>query len=107
MYAMQIANYNINVTFICKRLYLHLVELHHVRCKRAELPDLRQRIRLEFQPLFQVDLQREREEKKKQTNRIITTMIIYLYTKFIEFLHLYVYIILYESTHKTQTLKIA
>lgn len=50
---------------------------------------------------------REREEKKKQTNRIITTMIIYLYTKFIEFLHLYVYIILYESTHKTQTLKIA
>lgn len=79
LYAMQIANYNINVTFICKRLYLHLAAIHHARCKLTKLPDLRQRIPPEFQPLFQVDL--EIKEEKKQTNRIITSMIIYLYTQ--------------------------
>lgn len=66
LYAIQIANYNINVTFICKRLYLHLVALLHARCKLTKLPDLRQRIRPEFRPLFQVDLDRK---ESKETNK--------------------------------------
>lgn len=65
LYAMQIANYNINVTFMCKRLYLHLVALLHARCKLAKLLDLRQRIRPEFRQLFQVDLD---ENERKETN---------------------------------------
>lgn len=70
LYAMQIANYNINVTFMYKRLYLHLVVLLHAQCKRAKLPDLRQRIRLEFRPLFQVDLDCETKRKRKTRERI-------------------------------------